>query len=234
MGFDSDDSGVKPLLLIGGQSSRMETRKELLSFPNGCLAFKNALSTLHSAISTASTIFISIHEECQKAGIAFRLKDPTPLFLSDTPTSHNDDDHRVQTPSLQVIVDRTGQDIGPAGGLLAAYALDPDTTWLVLACDYPLLPASALQQLILEYGHPVTCFVNKEGFAEPLIGIWSSEALVELKENVESGRSGLNNVVRAVNGKLVTPLREEWIRGANTKNEWDEISNILKGQYFEE
>ncbi|KAL6855676.1 hypothetical protein J3F83DRAFT_753912 [Trichoderma novae-zelandiae] len=35
--------------------------------------------------------------------------------------------------------DPTSESAGPATGLLAAYEFDPDATWLVLACDYPLI-----------------------------------------------------------------------------------------------
>lgn len=232
MEFDSNGPVLKPLLLIGGQSSRMGTRKELLSFPNGRLAFENALVTLHSAVPSASTIFISIHDETQRADIEFRLQDPTPLFVSRVP-SHDDDDHPIRIPTLEIIMDQAGPDIGPGAGLLAAHSLHPDTMWLVLGCGYPLLPASALQQLILEYRDPVTCFVNEKGFAVPLLGIWSPGALRKLKQNVNAGRSDLNIIVKSVEGKLVQPLREEWIRGVNTENEWEEIMKLLKGEESE-
>ena len=149
MEFDSKGPVLKLLLLIGGLSSRMGTRKELLAFPDGRLAFEHALSTLHSAVPSASTIFISIRDKTQREGIDFCLRDPTPLFVSSVPTSH-DDHHAVKAPALEIILDdEAGPDIGPAAGLLAAHALHPEMTWLVLGCDYPLLPASALQQLIL-------------------------------------------------------------------------------------
>lgn len=230
MDFDSKGPVLKPLLLIGGQSSRIGTRKELLSFPDGRLAFEHALSTIHSAVPSASIIFVSIHDESQRAGIDSRLRNPAPLFVPNVPTSHDDDDHPVKAPALQVILDEAGPDVGPAAGLLAAHSLHLDTKWLVLGCDYPLLPASALQQLILEYQDPVTCFVNEDGFAEPLIGIWSPEALKKLKENVKGGRGGLHAVIKALDGKLVRPLRELWIKGANTRDEWEDLLKILKGE----
>lgn len=99
---------------------------------------------------------------------------------------------------------------------------------MVLGCDYPLLPPSALQQLVLEYQDPVTCFVNEEGFTESLIGIWGPEALAKLGNNVEGGRSRLNGVVKEVGGKIVRPLREGWITGTNTKEEWEKAMAVLK------
>ncbi|CZR62214.1 uncharacterized protein PAC_12111 [Phialocephala subalpina] len=228
MDFDTKGPLLKPLLLIGVQASRMGTRKELLPFPDGSLAFEHALSSLHSALPSASTIYISLHSSSQQAGIQFRLNDPASLFTSNTPSSH-EDHHYISTPSLQVILDNPAQGIGPAAGLLAAHSLHPEAKWLVLGCDYPLLPPSALQQLILEYKDPLTCFVNEEGFVEPLIGIWSPDALGKLKENVGDGNSGLSAVVKEMGGKMVKPLREGWIQGFDTREEWEEVLRVLKG-----
>jgi len=229
MEYDFNGPVLKVLLLISGLSSRMGTRKELLPFPDGRLAFEQALSTIHSAVPSASTIHISLRNESQQAAMQFRLDDPAPLFTSNAPSSHDDEhDHRVSSPDLQVILDEAGKDIGPAAGLLAAHSLHPEAKWLVLGCGYPLLPASALLQLILEYQDPVTCFADEKEVAQPLIGIWSPEALEKLRENAERGRIGLSEVVGEVEGKLVRPLREEWITGANTMEEREEISKDLK------
>src|SRR6266536_2366419 len=226
MEFEAGGPVLKPLLLIGGQSSRMGTRKELLHFPDGQLAFERALGTLHSAIPSASTIYISLHDESQTEGIKSRLNDSSQIFKS---SKLNPDLQENSVPKLEPIFDDQTEDIGPAAGLLAAHARFPDVKWLVLGCDYPLLPPSALQQLILEFQTPVTCFVNESGFVEPLIAIWDSEALEKLKENVSNGRYGLNDVSKQVGGKMVKPLREEWITGTNTRQEWDEAMGVVKG-----
>lgn len=51
------------ILLIGRASSRMGSRKELLPFPNGRLSIEHALKTLHRAVPSASTIYVSLHDE---------------------------------------------------------------------------------------------------------------------------------------------------------------------------
>jgi molybdopterin-guanine dinucleotide biosynthesis protein A len=148
------------------------------------------------------------------------------------PDSH-EQNHEHPFPALNPILDiQKYGDIGPAGGLLAAHATHPCATLLVVGCDYPLLPPSALQQLILEYEPPLTCFVNSEGFTEPLIALWSPEALDVLERNVKEGRSGLNGVVGMMEGvKLVKPLRETWIMGCNTRHEWDKAMRVLKERH---
>jgi molybdopterin-guanine dinucleotide biosynthesis protein A len=69
----NEDISITPLLCIGGQSSRMGTRKELLQFPDGLLAFEHALITIYNALPTTSTVYISLHDESQLEGIQFHL-----------------------------------------------------------------------------------------------------------------------------------------------------------------
>jgi molybdopterin-guanine dinucleotide biosynthesis protein A len=68
-----EDINIIPLLCIGGQSSRMGSRKELLRFPDGLLAFEHASITIHDAMPTADTICISLQDESQLEGIQFCL-----------------------------------------------------------------------------------------------------------------------------------------------------------------
>ena len=116
------------------------------------------------------------------------------------------------------------EDIGPASGLLAAHAYDKSCIWMVVACDYPFIEQETLDQL-LEHNSAVTCFVNDEGFTEPLLGAWRPEALEKLKDNVSHGFWGPKSTVQQLEkeGKasIVRPRRPEWVKGANTPEEWE-------------
>ncbi|UPX13100.1 uncharacterized protein EKO05_0003627 [Ascochyta rabiei] len=105
---------------------------------------------------------------------------------------------------LKKISDDTTQDNGPAAGLLAAHRYDPNANWMVVACNFPV---------------PVPCFVNTAGFSEPILAIWSSEALQKLRENVEGGRSGPNYAIKQLKGKLITPAEDDWILNTDTREE---------------
>ncbi|KAJ4985438.1 molybdenum cofactor biosynthesis protein C [Stagonosporopsis vannaccii] len=123
---------------------------------------------------------------------------------------------------LVTIPDAKTHSIGPAAGLLAAHQLDPDATWLIVACDFPLLEPAALHQLEETFEEPVTCFVNKDGFSEPLLAIWSPRALQILSKNVDNGRSGPSYTVKRLSGKLVVPTEDSWILNTNTPGEWED------------
>lgn len=188
---------------------------------------EHALQTLHSAVPSASTIYISFHNQIQFNDVESLLKDVVARARAAEDAEQVEHDHHHAFPQLKPIFDEQEEDIGSAAGLLAAHSLHPDTKWLVLSCEYPFLPPPALQQLILEYQSPVTCFVNEAGLAKPLVAIWDSEALEKLREGVKSGKSELNGVVEEMNGRLIRPLREQWITRADTKEEWDEAMAVL-------
>ncbi|KAH6673680.1 bifunctional molybdenum cofactor biosynthesis protein [Halenospora varia] len=228
MEYDSEGPIMKPLLLVGGQSLGMGTRKELLPLPDGRLAFEGALETLHDVLPSARTIYVSVHDEIQFEALEARLKE---MRWISKPVSSDQDHHDQQiVPEVQPIFDHKRQDIGPAAGLLAAHSKLPDSKWIVLGCGYPVLPPPALQQLILEFQPPITCFVNESGLPEPLIGIWDAQALETLKGYLGDGRNTLEEVIPALKGKLVNPLRNEWIMGTNTKEEWEEGMEILRAR----
>jgi len=222
MEYDSRGPILNVLLLIRGKSSHMGAPEELLRFPDGRLALEHALETLHSAVPSASTIYISFHDKTQFNDVESLLKDVVARARTAEDAKQVEHDHHHHTfPELTPIFDEQEEDIGPAAGLLAAHSLHPDAKWLVLSCEYPLLPPPALQQLILEYQSSVTCFVNETGLAQPLVAIWDSEALEKLRESVKSGTTELNGIVEDMNGILIKPLREQWITRADTKEEWD-------------
>ena len=118
--------------------------------------------------------------------------------------------------------------IGPAAGLLAAHATDPEAHWLVLACDYPVAQFASMRQLLQEFEGPVTCFENEDGFCEPLFALWSPEALEKLAENVEKGKTGPSWTVREMGGKLIKPRDSRWLINTNTPEEWNAALTLLQ------
>lgn len=192
---------IKPLLIAGGLSTRMGTAKHLLPFTDSRPLYQHTLEHLHDTCPSAGTLYISLRDESQLPSL-----DLTSLTSTST--------------HIQPLFDEMTLSMGPAAGLLAAYAFAPTATWLVVGCDYPLLTTGALCQLLQEYVPPVTCFSNAQGYPEPLLGIWGPAALKKLKDNVAEGEFGPSTVVRSIARKVVRPKDERWVFGANTRAEW--------------
>lgn len=80
---------------------------------------------------------------------------------------------------------------GPLGGLQAAFAKNPETAWLVLACDLPLFDEATLRYL-LEHADPsrtASCFLNRlDGRAEPLCTLYQPAAAPALAAYLAADR----------------------------------------------
>jgi molybdopterin-guanine dinucleotide biosynthesis protein A len=178
-------------------------------------------------------IFISVQNEVQTRH--FHLPPSTDLM---TPRLHFLYDTRPESPH---VTDAKAEDIsrinqmhatendgfGVAAGLPSAYIHSPSPYWLVVACDYPLLTLPSLQQLQIDYQEPATCFVNPEGFLEPLLGVWSPIALQALQDNVRNGKTGPRRVMKELGGTVLWPLDGEVVRVLNTPEEWDRVKERL-------
>lgn len=216
---------IKPLLLAGGRSSRMGTRKELLSLEGNEPMYKQLVSVLHMACPESDMVYLSLRN--REAAKAIRksnkhagIEDDLFELPMDYSTVHIIYDHEAGNEDT---------DIGPAAGLLSAHHHDPAATWLVAACDYPFLTAAALQCLRKESeGASITCFSNAKGFCEPLLGIWTPEALRALRENVEQGICGPSAVVRRLCGRTIRPVDERWLFNANSWDEWKQAIEMRK------
>ncbi len=105
------------------------------------------------------------------------------LFLS---LAH-DDTREFTQPTISDLTANPG----PLGGLQAAFAQDPQSAWLVLACDLPLFDQDTLQFLLnnADPSQTATCFLNRlDGRAEPLCTLYQPAALQPLTEYLASDR----------------------------------------------
>lgn len=214
---------LTPLILAGGRSTRMGSPKHLLRMPDGRPLYQHQAEVLARSCPGNPVIYISLAQDSELDGF---LRQHATSQPNDTPTTPG-------RPAVRVIFDLesngTEESAGPASGLLAASAAQPDDTWLVVPCDSPFLNAELLERLRREYEPPVTCYRNGEGFCEPLVGIWSPDALARLAEKAKGGAVGPSSVVRELGGKQIgLPGGEERpLADVNTKEEWEAALMLL-------
>lgn len=214
----------------------MGTRKELLRLPDGKAMYVHLLHMLQEVFPDADALYMSIKSRD-------RLRD----LLSTEYIVRTGDRAAVltsgQRTKIEFLFDSDAsssathcgsEDIGPAAGLLAAYCAHPTANWLVTACDFPLLEALALRQLLEEFDTPLTCYLNSEGFVEPLLAIWSPEALQQLQGNVVKGQYGPRFVAEQVKAKTILPAQNRWLFNANTVEEWREALTFLEPSSIEQ
>jgi|SRR5579871_6505098 len=209
-----NDAQLELLLLAGGESIRMGTDKFLLPHPSGQPLYLHLLDEIKRTMPWIENVYLSLHGPVQGSLVENKARNELHIIY-DRDAIHDGPDS-------------TDLRIGPAAGLLSAYRQNNSAHWFVLACDYPLITAQELLRLMDEYEGPVTCFQNSDGFSEPLLAIWSPDALKHLERNVANGKNSVSRVIQELSGKRIRPIKDQNIFNCNTMEEWRKILQLLE------
>jgi glutamate dehydrogenase (NADP+)/cyclic pyranopterin phosphate synthase/molybdopterin-guanine dinucleotide biosynthesis protein A len=115
---------------------------------------------------------------------------------------------------------------GPLTGILSAMRWQPDSCWLLIACDMPDITKEALAWLLdsrCSYSDGTVPRLHDDGFVEPLLALYEPEARVYFEELAASQIFRISMVARQE--KIITPvvpqhLTESW-RNINTPEQLD-------------
>ncbi|KAF6816167.1 molybdopterin-guanine dinucleotide biosynthesis protein a [Colletotrichum musicola] len=217
---------MRPLLLVSGSgSTRTGTPKHLLGMFDGAPLYRSQLEVLRQVFPEPQTIYMFLPPDAETDAYL----DSLPSGSGDTdrtPESSQPDADEKQT-SVKLLRHITPSKPGhpPAGpatqGLLAAYKYDPWANWVVVGCNYPLLPPDAVLHLVANRdAAPVTCFRLFEGVGgyEPLLGIWAPAALSRLAERFARGHPCPREAARELDGLVIDapPGCEWWLAESGT------------------
>ena len=123
----------------------------------------------------------------------------------------------------QIIADAFGN-VGPLGAIATAQQKHPDASWLILACDLPLLEFSHLESLTTAHTDEfdATYFSSAtDGLPEPLCAIWGPLTGRPVLESIQSGKRCPRSLLKGLNGQAL-PSPGLWPL-ANTNTEADAI-----------
>lgn len=134
-------------------------------------------------------------------------------------------------PGCKHIIRDSVDGAGPSSGLLSAHAQDPSASWLVLACDLPLISVQSIS-LLVEKRDPkmyATSFISPlNDQPEPLIAIWEPAGLQRLAEDVREGKTCPRKTLASLEIALLdNPFRREQYN-ANTPDEMENAIEKLK------
>jgi molybdopterin-guanine dinucleotide biosynthesis protein A len=135
------------------------------------------------------------------------------VFVSTTPKATDDWD-------LPVLPD-TFTGLGPYGAILSAFREDPNSAWLVIACDLPFVEGATIEKLLMERDPSkyATAFHNVEtNFPDPLITLWEPKAYSRLFQFLAQGYSCPRKVLINSDIKSIEALGS-WLRNVNSPEE---------------
>lgn len=131
-------------------------------------------------------------------------------------------DQKAEIDSPYNLLEDTFTRLGPFGAILSAFRHDPNSAWLVVACDLPLLDKPNLQHLTenRDVSAFATAFNNEEqGFPEPLITIWEPKSYPRLLAWLAQGYSCPRKVLINSDIKILEPLNKNALTNVNTPDE---------------
>lgn len=119
-------------------------------------------------------------------------------------------------------------DLGPYSAILSAFRAFPDSAWLVVACDLPLLDEDTLQFLAQrrDSSRIATAFNSPDNeFPEPLIAIWEPKSYQVLLQYLAQGYSCPRKVLINNNVALLEAPHTDALTNVNTPEESAEVRN---------
>ncbi|MDF2475454.1 MAG: hypothetical protein K0S24_937 [Sphingobacterium sp.] len=183
------------LVLVGGKSQRMGIPKEKIQWydKEQCYYLVDLLKAY------CKTVYISCRAE-QEVEMSNKLEgDQIYKFLPDVYAN-----------------------IGPLGGILTAFDLEPNRAWLVLACDMPLIDSATIDFLIQRRDSKkiATAFTNPlNGLPEPLCTIWEPKGYAILKQLIAQNKLSPRQALIQQQVSLIGPRDANILTNVNTQDE---------------
>lgn len=140
------------------------------------------------------------------------------------------EDQRQQIPVDYNVLTDTFTGLGPYGAILSAFREQPDTAWLVIACDLPLLDLGTIQYLIerRDVSKIATAFNSPDNeFPEPLITIWEPKSYPALLSFLSQGYSCPRKALINSDINLLQAPDPNALTNVNTPEELEKIKRVI-------
>jgi molybdopterin-guanine dinucleotide biosynthesis protein A len=147
------------------------------------------------------------------------------VFISKRNAANGETDN-----NYKMLVD-TYTGIGPYGAILSAFQFNPNTAWLVVACDLPLLDKKTLDFLIgnREVNSMATTFQSPfDNLPEPLITIWEPPSHEVLLSFLSNGFTCPRKVlIKSSNVHIIQPPNADVLMNVNTPEDFITAEKII-------
>jgi molybdopterin-guanine dinucleotide biosynthesis protein A len=104
-------------------------------------------------------------------------------------------------------------------GIISAFNQNPNSAWLVVACDMPFVDEKAIKFLLNHQNSEkyATAFENpEERFPEPLLTIYEPKIFPKLQEAINQGKKSPMKILQNLDIELLQNFDNQWIKNINT------------------
>jgi molybdopterin-guanine dinucleotide biosynthesis protein A len=120
--------------------------------------------------------------------------------------------------------------LGPYGAILSAFREQPDSAWLVIACDMPLLDTETFGHLIANRNSSSIATTYQsvfDDFPEPLITIWEPKSYPVLLAFLAQGYSCPRKVLINSDTNVLQALDADALSNVNTPEDFEKIKRQI-------
>jgi molybdopterin-guanine dinucleotide biosynthesis protein A len=131
--------------------------------------------------------------------------------------------------SENTIIDK--YELGPMGGILSAFYFNPNSAWLVVACDLPLIDKNSFEVLVNHRNKDkiATAFMNPETNApDPLFTIYEPKVFHLLNKYVETGNKSPKVFLQNNDTEIILSVNPRMLTNVNTREEFEQIKKPSK------
>jgi molybdenum cofactor guanylyltransferase len=121
-------------------------------------------------------------------------------------------------------------EIGPMAALLTAFKHEPDASFLVIGCDYPLVSKELLQALLKAKNQSIFCCAlarNGSNIIEPLIAHYHNNIESYLLKKFRQNNYSIQSVLRTINTHIIYPENDIEISSIDTVADYERIKKQL-------
>ena len=140
------------------------------------------------------------------------------------------EDQRQEIPGERNVLTDTFTGLGPFGAILSAFREQPDSAWLVVACDLPLLDSDTIEYLTAQRDKSkiATAYTSPyDEFPEPLITIWEPKSYPVLLAFLSQGYSCPRKVLINSDVKLLQAPDPEVLTNVNTPEDLEKVKRTI-------
>jgi molybdopterin-guanine dinucleotide biosynthesis protein A len=140
------------------------------------------------------------------------------------------EEQRSEIPVDYNVLPDTFTGLGPYGAILSALRAQPDSAWLVIACDLPLLDTDTTRYLTnrRDPSKFATAFNSPyDEFPEPLIAIWEPKSYPLLLAFLSQGYSCPRKVLINSDVKLLQAENPDALTNVNTPEDLEKVKRTI-------
>jgi molybdopterin-guanine dinucleotide biosynthesis protein A len=140
------------------------------------------------------------------------------------------DEQKATFSGEENLITDTFLGMGPMGGILSAFRSQPDTAWLVMATDMPLLSSKTIDYLLLNRRSSAvaTAIINGDsGDPEPLVAIWEPKSYQVLLNFLGQGVTSPAFVLKNSDTHLIQAPAQVELQNVNTPEDYQSVIDQL-------